>query len=310
MVVFGGEGLADMDDLWIFNFTTERWVEVKTDKDAPHPCARRFHSSCMIGKEFFVVAGCHGKYRCLSDVYSLDLAPLFETGSVKQLKWTERKVKGASFLSRWGHSSAVFDGKIYVFAGRFSSDLNDVLVIDVQTNSLKGLKMGGNAADYPKPRRRHCAGFVGSCMIIFGGFNGEYFNDLHYINVFQLNAKVDYNQEEGALKYYNKEELADNCLMTDDKEEVPIHYDWLARVFHSEDDLRCYLEAIDGKYSKKQLLSTLENLYRGYGRFEDNLLDEFNVKLPDTNNKRFLLNNMIQKESNERNMLAIAQQTY
>ena len=98
----------------------------------------------MIGKEFFVVAGCHGKYRCLSDVYSLDLTPLLETGKTDQLRWTERKLKGASFLSRWGHSSVVFEGKIYVFAGRFSSDLNDVLVIDVANNSLKGLKMGGN----------------------------------------------------------------------------------------------------------------------------------------------------------------------
>ena len=29
LVIFGGEGFADMDDLWVFNFTTERWTEVK-----------------------------------------------------------------------------------------------------------------------------------------------------------------------------------------------------------------------------------------------------------------------------------------
>ena len=49
--------------------------------------------------------------------------------------------------------------------------------------------MGGNPGEYPRPRRRHCASFMGSCMIIFGGFNGEYFNDLFYINVFELNNK-------------------------------------------------------------------------------------------------------------------------
>ena len=144
----------------------------------------------MIDNEFFVVAGCHAKYRCLSDVYSLDLTPLLETGKTDKLKWTERKLKGASFLSRWGHSSVVFDKKIYVFAGRFSNDLNDILVIDVSNNTLKGLKMGGNPIDHPKPRRRHCASFMGSCMIIFGGFNGDYFNDLHYINVFELSNKT------------------------------------------------------------------------------------------------------------------------
>lgn len=43
----------------------------------------------------------------------------------------------------------------------------------------------------PKARRRHSAVFVGSNMIVFGGFNGEYFNDLHYINVFEVKKKVD-----------------------------------------------------------------------------------------------------------------------
>ena len=91
-----------------------------------------------------MIAGCYGKYRCLSDVYSLNLTPLLETGDIKELKWVERKLKGSSFLSRWGHSSAVYDNKIYVFAGRFSNDLNDLLVIDVQNNSIKSLKIGGN----------------------------------------------------------------------------------------------------------------------------------------------------------------------
>lgn len=47
-------------------------------------------------------------------------------------------------MSRWGHSTAVYDNKIYVFAGRFSNDLNDLLVIDVQNNSIKALKITGN----------------------------------------------------------------------------------------------------------------------------------------------------------------------
>lgn len=81
LVVFGGEGVADMDDLWMFNLETQRWTQVKIDRDQPRPCARRFHSSCMIGQEFYVIAGCHGKYRCLSDVYSMDLSALIATGS-------------------------------------------------------------------------------------------------------------------------------------------------------------------------------------------------------------------------------------
>jgi hypothetical protein len=34
---------------------------------------------------------------------------------------------------------------------------------------MKALKIAG---EVPKARRRHSACFIGSCMIIFGGFNG------------------------------------------------------------------------------------------------------------------------------------------
>ena len=89
-------------------------------------------------------------------------------------------MKGSSFLTRWGHTSAVFNGKIYVFGGRFCNDLQDILIIDPERDSLKTLRVTGVV---PRARRRHACIFVGGCMVIFGGFNGEYFNDLTYINV-------------------------------------------------------------------------------------------------------------------------------
>jgi hypothetical protein len=49
LVVFGGEGMADLDDVWTFNFETSSWKEVSLEKDSPKPCARRFHSSVRIG---------------------------------------------------------------------------------------------------------------------------------------------------------------------------------------------------------------------------------------------------------------------
>jgi hypothetical protein len=85
--VFGGEGVTDLDDLWVFNFETLRWTEVRLKKNSTKPCARRFHSSCLIGEEFFIIAGCHGKYRCLNDVFSLDLSPLFKGGPSSELMW-------------------------------------------------------------------------------------------------------------------------------------------------------------------------------------------------------------------------------
>jgi len=78
-------------------------------------------------------------------------------------------MKNNSFLARWGHTSVSYYNKIYVFGGRFSSDLNDIIMIDPETCYSKTIKVQG---DLPKARRRHSCVFVGSCMIIFGGFNG------------------------------------------------------------------------------------------------------------------------------------------
>lgn len=108
------------------------------------------------------------------------MTELIETANTENLQWVEKKLKNSSFLTRWGHSSAVFNAKICVFGGRFSSDLNDTLVIDLQTNIIKQIKTNAEA---PQARRRHCAGFIGSNMLVFGGFNGQYFQDLHYINM-------------------------------------------------------------------------------------------------------------------------------
>lgn len=48
-----------------------------------------------------------------------------------------------------------------------------------------------NIKNIPKSRRRHSSCMIGSSMIIFGGFNIEYFNDMHYISLFTLKQSVN-----------------------------------------------------------------------------------------------------------------------
>ena len=38
----------------------------------------------------------------------------------------------------------------------------------------------------PKPLRRHSAVFVSSTLVMFGGFDGEFFNDMHLLHFDQL----------------------------------------------------------------------------------------------------------------------------
>jgi hypothetical protein len=35
----------------------------------------------------------------------------------------------------------------------------------------------------PKPRRRHSAIFVSGCLIMFGGFDGGFYNDLNILDL-------------------------------------------------------------------------------------------------------------------------------
>lgn len=91
-----------------------------------------------------------------------------------------------------------------------------MLVIDITNNTLRGLKISSNT-ELPKPRRRHSACFVGSCMIAFGGFNGEYFNDLQYINVFELNAKTEPYSDEHLTKIVGSIDFADAVIMSNEE---------------------------------------------------------------------------------------------
>lgn len=169
LVVFGGQGIADLDDLWVYDLRTHNWKEVKIAEGQSKPSARRFHTSVFIGHEFYVIAGCYAKYRSLGDVWKIDLTSLLETDKTDGLEWQEVKIKGSSFLTRWGHTSVVFDEKIYIFGGRFCNDLQDIIIVDPTKDTLKSLRVGGIT---PKARRRHTCALIGGCMITFGGFNG------------------------------------------------------------------------------------------------------------------------------------------
>lgn len=167
----------------------------------------------------------------MSDVYSLDMTPLLKDGDMDRLEWRDRRPSGAAFLTRWGHTSTVYDNKIYIFGGRFSNDLNDILVIDNEKNTMKAMKIAG---ELPKARRRHSACFVGSCMLIFGGFNGEYYNDLHYINCFELRTKLQVPSSslpKNISEFIGENNLADLSVKTSENHEFHLHRGLLARIF-------------------------------------------------------------------------------
>jgi hypothetical protein len=72
--------------------------------------------------------------------------------------------------------------------------------------------------DLPRPRRRHSGTFIGSNLVVFGGFNGQYFNDLNYINLFELPLRRNSltMQAKDGCQWVNRRLLADIQLGTRD----------------------------------------------------------------------------------------------
>ena len=139
-----------------------------------------------------------------------------ETGSTEGMEWKERSINGYAFLTRWGHTSSSYGDKIYIFGGRFSNDLNDLLVFDPSKDHLKVFKVIPDTQ--PKPRRRPSTCFIGSCLLMFGGFNQEYYNDLHFINVGGAVNRVKKLAEKTYRfeNFINKVEYSDCTVTTSD----------------------------------------------------------------------------------------------
>ncbi len=123
--------------------------------------------------------GCREEYyfENLNDVWEFDLRGL-ENGVFKAPA-TRLRTVGDLPDARWGHSAAVYEGKMYIFGGRNHDDLNDIYSFDFEERRWARVDTTCN----PEPRRRHSAAFIGRTMVMFGGFDGNFFNDFSMINV-------------------------------------------------------------------------------------------------------------------------------
>ena len=133
-----------------------------------------------MGSDFYLIGGCQNYYEQIGDMHKLSLLPLIENRA-EDLKW-EVVLLNEPILQRWGHSSDVLNGKIYIFAGRVNSSTDDSELIEYncQSGELRMVQYEGRA---PQPRRRHGSVLVGDCLLIFGGYNGKYFNDFSFIKL-------------------------------------------------------------------------------------------------------------------------------
>ena len=72
----------------------------------------------------YIIAGSFDRFTLFGDMYSMDFASLLDTGNVEGLHWKKHNLKGPkATLARWGHSSCVFEDRIYIYGGRAKEEI-------------------------------------------------------------------------------------------------------------------------------------------------------------------------------------------
>ncbi|MCB0369688.1 MAG: hypothetical protein KDD45_09665 [Bdellovibrionales bacterium] len=113
----------------------------------------------------------------------------------------------------------------------------------------------------PTARRRHSGGFIGSSLVLFGGFDGSYFDDLFYINLYQNNNNnLRIIAETDVLLRTPSEYImdTDGCMFS-------IYASLLGKYFKDEEILIKFLKVVDGEYHKKELKIIFSTFYKGWG---------------------------------------------
>ena len=144
----------------------------------------------MSGNRVVTFGGCHSEYVHMSDVCIFDLTSFVEKGdpaiTCEKVKF-ERGLLQPS--SRWGHTACVYQDQIYIHGGRNENDIADLHVFDPNLKKWSRLALKERL---PKPRRRASAVFIASSLIMFGGFDGEFYNDLHALHLNEKAKRTNY----------------------------------------------------------------------------------------------------------------------
>ena len=205
MVVSGGEANnTDMTDMWALDIEECRWHQLEIS-DVSCFQAKRFHSlSAMSENRVVTFGGCHSEYVHLNDVNVFYLNDFVKSdGKTPQVKCVKLDFRGDSALpnTRWGHSAAVHEDRIYILGGRNEQDIGDLHCLDLNRKKWCEIDL---KHQLPKPRRRHSAVFISSSLVMFGGFDGEFYNDMHILHLKEAPKMRGFNSSSTINSDYSK----------------------------------------------------------------------------------------------------------
>ena len=182
MVTVGGEANSDLKDFWAFDLDSQMWFQPELEfHDFYTP--KRFHTLNTIS-DYQVVSfgGCHSEYAHLNEMHIFDMSNFLADPICPENKVIVTRINITEGVpsTRWGHAAATNDGKLYILGGRNDQDICDLHEFDPTEKKWREIAI---ADPKPKPRRRHSVQFVCGSLVMFGGFDGNFFDDLHILDM-------------------------------------------------------------------------------------------------------------------------------
>ncbi|CAK9804270.1 Host cell factor [Anthophora quadrimaculata] len=192
MVVFGGGNEGIVDELHVYNTTTNQWFVPSTKGDIPPGCAA--YGFVVDGSRILVFGGMveYGKYS--DELYEL-----------QAVRWEWKKLRprppenDPPPCPRLGHSFTLIGNRVFLFGGLANDSEDHKNNIPRYLNDLYTLELlpnGGTVWDVPEthghappPRESHTGvSYTDSktgktCLVIYGGMSGCRLGDLWYLDV-------------------------------------------------------------------------------------------------------------------------------
>ncbi|XKL66749.1 hypothetical protein PGB90_010169 [Kerria lacca] len=191
LIVFGGGNEGIVDELHVYNASSNQWFIPNTSGDIPPGCAA--YGFVVDGTRILVFGGMveYGKYS--NELYELQ-ASRWEWKRLRPLPPTQ----GPYPCPRLGHSFTLIGHKVYLFGGlaNDSNDpknnipryLNDLYTLDISSPDSLAWDIPETYGDSPPPRESHTAvaytdRFGVSKLIVYGGMSGCRLGDLWILSI-------------------------------------------------------------------------------------------------------------------------------
>jgi N-acetylneuraminic acid mutarotase len=205
MYLFGGYSVSYgyLNDLWILNLDYYKWKKLETNH-SPNELANH---TCVSFRENLIIFGGFNAIGLFNKVWSYN---------IYDQTWKLLNCSGEEPIRRWCHSACVSKyGIMYVFGGcalvgNSYVKLNDMYQLDLHSNIWKKITIFGNI---PSPRQGHSILEFDNEILLFGGANTQYFNDLYSFNPMNQRWSKLPNMDIEPRKWFGMAPVRDNVYI-------------------------------------------------------------------------------------------------